>query len=185
MAAKTPEFFTTEQLTRLLGLEPKDKWRVIKFAQGDEYDIRPSVSEASGSGSRRLYDVQNLCEFMLALRLLETGLRSRVIGRVIRELREKVRLSQKLEIPNDKLLVLYLVIVRVAEIGKPLDERRKQFVNVKESMEGADRVIKKVLENPNADFDVIVVPMGVMLFELRERLKKFRAAKREASDGAL
>ena len=185
MTAKTPEFFTTEQLTRLLGLETKDKWRVIKFAQGEEYDIRPSVSEASGSGSRRLYDLQDLCEFMLALRLLETGLRSRVIGRVIRDLRKKLRLSEKLELPDHKLRGVYLVIVRVAEIGKPLDEGREQFVNVKESMQGADRVIKKVLEKPTADFDVIVVPMGIMLFELRERLRTFRATKREASDGTL
>ena len=43
--------FTTEQVAALVGLPEKDKWRVIKFAQSEEYGIQPSVSEAEvGAG---------------------------------------------------------------------------------------------------------------------------------------
>ncbi len=122
MAAKPLYVFTTEELTTLLGLDPKkDKWRVVRFAESREYKIVPSIKLASGSGSRRLrYDLENVCEFALALHLLQTGLRSYVIGDVIQQLRKKGKLTRTLQMNDVDLLDLTVVIERDPAPGTPL-----------------------------------------------------------------
>lgn len=176
MVARTLQVFTTEQLTRLLGLDPKkDKWRVTKFAESREYSIEPSISEASGSGSRRLYDVENACELALALRMLETGLRSRVIGRAIRQLRKRGKLNTKLEMEDSVLENLKLVIARVPEPGKPLNETRHQVVNFRQGIENLTDLIRKTFRDPNNEYDMILVPMGSTFLNLKHRLAQLRA----------
>jgi hypothetical protein len=171
MAARTLQVFTTDELTMLIGLDPKkDKRRVIKFAESREYNIVPSIKLASGSGSRRLYDLENVCEFALALHLLETGLRSKVIGRVIRELRRKGRLSAKLEMEGSQLENLKLVIARTPQPGKPLSEKRNQVVNFREGGEKLTEFIAKAFSNPSNGFDMILVPIGPTFYELKNRL---------------
>src|ERR1022692_2298833 len=89
---KTPTIFTTDKAATALGLEGQG-WRIIKFAQSKEYGIEPSFGEGKGSGNRRLYSLDDVCQIGLALRLLETGLRSQAIGKVIRQIRQKEKLS--------------------------------------------------------------------------------------------
>src|SRR6202521_1075350 len=170
MVALVPKVFTTEQVTSLLGLDvKKDKWRVVKFAESEEYGIRPSISAPSGSGSRRLYDLENVCEIALALRLLETGLRSKAIGRVIRKLRQQGKLSAKLNAANndaDK----FLAIIRTPEPGKPLDKQRDMLV---EWVGGADQAEAIWKKEPNRD--LILVPLRPMFLELDQRLQQLKS----------
>jgi DNA-binding transcriptional MerR regulator len=153
--------FTTDQVARMVGLEPKDKWRVIKFAQSNEYGINPTISDADGSGSRRLYDLENICEIALALRLLETGLRSMVIGKVIRQSRKQGKLSDKLDAEGKGTEKLFLVILRAPQTGKQLDEKREQLVEwVSEGKQAED--IRQ--QHPNCD--LILIPMRSLFVEL-------------------
>lgn len=173
MVADWAEIFTTEQVAALVGLE---KWRVIKFAQSSEYGIEPSVRPAEGSGSRRLYDLENVCEIALALRLLETGLRPMVIGEVIRQLRKKGELSERLNYPEKG----FLAILRTPQTGKPLDEEREQVVEwVGDAQEAED------IRRQNPTCDLILVPTGSMFAalsrsveeELSRRLEMIKTAK--------
>ena len=174
MVARKQQVFTTEQVTRLLGLTAKkDEWRVITFAQGKEYGIKPSISGAAGSGSRRLYDVEDVCQFALALRLLETGLRSKEIGKVLGQLRKRRKLSTNLKLGEREARQLYIAIVREPETGKRLGEKRYQWVSFAEPWELEDilrDVIAKRAKRENCD--VIMVPVSLMFLELRQRLEQ-------------
>lgn len=161
-APQFPTIFTTEMIAQILGIEP---WRVIKFAQSKEYGITPTMTP-SGSGSRRLYDLDNLCELALALRLLETGLRSKVIGKVIRQLREKGELSTNLRLDQKQLGNLYLIISRKPELGAPLDGKREQRIGFSSKAE-LRTIAKEIVAE-----DVIVVPIGTLFGDLKRKLQK-------------
>lgn len=160
------QFFTTEQVTKLLGLDAKkDKWRVVKFAESAEYGIKPSVSTASGSGTRRHYDLENVCEIALALRLLETGLRSKAIGKIIRQVQQQGKLSTKLNAISDETGNFLLTIIRTPEPGRPLDKKREMVVRWMGGSEQAEAVWKA-----RPDRDLILVPLRQMFLELDRRL---------------
>ena len=156
-------FFTLDDATRIIGLNPEHKWRVVNFAQGKEYGINPSVREAAGSGSRRLYELNDVCEIALALRLLETGLRPKVIGTVVSQLREsRDDLRHMLSGGSD----LQLAIIRKPKIGKPLNEKREQVVEWVWTVDEADE-IRKV--NPNCD--LILVSVGGLFSDMDKRVR--------------
>jgi DNA-binding transcriptional MerR regulator len=159
------EIFTTDKAARLLGLEP---WRVTKCAQGKEYGISPSHGDAEGSGTRRLYSLEDICQIGLAVRLLETGLRSKVVGKVLRQVSERGKLSTRLG--EKDTAALYLAIFRTPETGKPLDETRKQRVefitNKVEALKGA-----------KAEEDAILVPLASLFARISEGLSKLRGGK--------
>jgi len=156
-------FFTLDEATQLIGLKPTHKWRVVNFAQGKEYGIKPSAREAAGSGSRRLYELNDVCEIALALRLLETGLRPKVIGTVISQLREKRdwKLRQVLGSSD-----LHLAIIRKPKIGKPLNEKREQVVEWVWTVDEAER-IRRV----HANCDVILVSVGGLFSDMDKRVR--------------
>lgn len=156
------QVFTTEQVTGLVGLDPKkDSWRILRFAESREYGIRPSISSPRGQGSRRLYDLENVCEFALALRLLETGLRSATIGKVLRQV--KGSLVAKLQTAHKSLS---LVIIRTPHTGKPLAEKRSQEVRFIEKIEDASGILKS-----QGDDDVLFVPVGSLFRGVKNRLE--------------
>lgn len=166
MVADSNKVFSTEQVTELLGLDgAKDRWRVIKFVQSREYGISPSFGDAKGSGSRRLYDLENVCEIALALRLLETGLRSAVIGKVIRQLRGLGKIHYKLRHVNEQ--ELYVAIIRTPETGRPLSKQRIQVVQWVKSVAEAEEI-----RDGDFNCDLICVPVRMLFIELASRLSK-------------
>ncbi|GAC1625461.1 MAG: hypothetical protein PVS2B2_17120 [Candidatus Acidiferrum sp.] len=98
---------------------------------------------------------------------METGLRSMVIGKFIKQLREKE--------PEDLALImafvrqgaseLQLAIIRTPQTGRPLDEKRDQVVAWVRTIEEAERIRR---ENPNRH--LILVPVGVLFSEFDRRL---------------
>jgi hypothetical protein len=156
-----PPIFRADHVARMIGLPQKDKWRIAKFVQSPEYGIRPTLADAEGSGSRRLYDLENVCEIALALRVLETGLRPMVIGKVIRQLRKKGALSEKLDSEGKGTEKLFLVVVRMPQPGKPLDEKREQLVEWVNEIEKVERIREQHLGS-----DLILVPVGSLFVEL-------------------
>jgi hypothetical protein len=175
MIVRTLQVFTTDELTALLGLDPKkDKRRVIKFVESREYGIVPSIKLASGSGSRRLYDLENVCEFAVALHLLKTGLRSQIIGEVIRQLRKKGKLSRKLE-DTTKLQDLRLVIARAAEPGRSLNPKLSRAVSILEGGAILTEYITKEFCDSNNGADLILIPIGRTFSGLRDHLFQLRS----------
>ena len=155
--------FTTEKAAELLGLVKKKAWRIIKFAEGDEYGIAPSVDKAKGSGSRRRYDLEDVCQIGLALRLLETGLRSKAIGKVIRQVRQKGKLSTRFW--QEGADSICLAILRTPETGRPLNEKRRQTVDFVSSKHEA-----ATLANDRPEDDLILVPLGSFFAQMKRRL---------------
>ncbi len=162
--ASDRKVFTTEKAARLLALE-KQTWRIMKFAQGKEYGIAPSVGKAEGSGSRRLYDLEDVCQIGLALRLLETGLRSKAIGRVIRQACKKGKLNARLW--QEDAESACLAIFRTPKTGRPLDEKRPQTV---EFVSSRQEPVKLASNRP--EDDLILVPLGSFFAELKQRLEE-------------
>ncbi len=163
--------FSTEQVANLLGLDTSDKWRVIKFTMTRDYGISPSVRLPSGSGTRRLYDLEDVLRFALALRLQETGLRSKVIGKVIKQLGS--RLSSRL---GSKRLEYFLAIVRSPKTGALLSEKRQQKVYRVNGIEEANR------KRGQKD-DLILIPIGSMFADIKRRLGTLEKAEQAARQG--
>jgi DNA-binding transcriptional MerR regulator len=114
---------TTEKVARILGVP---EWRVVRFAQIKKYGITPAYGQASGSGSRRLYNVENVCEMALASWLTEAGLRIEVIARVLTQVRNQGGLARYLdENWEQETLHTYLAIVRKPK-GKPTSKVMSQ-----------------------------------------------------------
>jgi len=166
-------FFTLDEATRLIGLKPTHKWRVVNFAQGKEYGIKPSVREAAGSGSRRLYELNDICEIALALRLLETGLRPKVIGTVISQLRDNKDSKDLRHLLGSS--DLHLAIIRKPKVGKPLNEKREQVVEWVWEADEAER-IRRV----HANCDLILVSVGGLFSDMDKRVRaKFSPRNRQ------
>lgn len=173
MAAKSLYVFTTDELTTLLGLDPKkDKWRVVKFAESREYKIVPSIKLASGSGSRRLYDLENVCEFALALQLLHIGLRSQAIGDVIQKLRKKGKLSANLQMDEVDLIDLTLVMERDPEPGTPLS--KTPMLYFQNDGEKLAEFIAETFANGVDARDLILVRVGHRFINLKSQLAALR-----------
>lgn len=85
---------TTEKVASILGVP---EWRVVRFAQNKKYGIQPAYGQAAGSGTRRLYNVENVCEMALASWLTEAGLRVEVIARVLTQVRNQGGLARFLD----------------------------------------------------------------------------------------
>ncbi len=175
--ARYQKLLTTTDVAEILGMPD---WRVIKFVQGKEYGIKPAFATGKGSGSRRLYDVENVCELAVALRLLETGLRSKVIGKVIRQLHKvskhnkQRKLSAKLKLGNSELLNVNLGIIREPRPGQPLDEKGVQSVYFLDDLIDAIALLDEPEQIVGTRIltDIIFVPLGPSFLELKNRLSK-------------
>jgi DNA-binding transcriptional MerR regulator len=168
MTTEIPKIFFTADIVALLKIP---EWRVLKFAQGTEYQISPSHSDASGSGTRRVYDIEDVCQIALALRLLDSGLGSKAIGQILRMLRRKGGLSQLLEWDNKKLNALCLLIFRKSQL------RRHPYASgCRDAMfvVGFAEAQVEQAERPQDDFMLLNVgsTFRVMKFRLRDLQKK-------------
>jgi hypothetical protein len=116
MKVNLPTILLTADVAALLNIP---EWRVINFAQGSDYQITPSHGDAAGRGTRRMYNIEDVCQIALALRLLDSGIGSKAIGQILRVLRRKGSLSAFLEWDNKKLNDLYLIIFRRRKSDTP------------------------------------------------------------------
>jgi hypothetical protein len=190
MVASRRKIFTTEEVAALIGLSPEDTWRVTKFIKSREYGIKPAITMGSGHGSRRLYDIENVCEIGLALRLLEAGLRPQVIGHVLKEVGQYSNVSPKLKIGADAAKILYLAILLSPRTGKPLDVSRIQYVDFVEGFSEVEHIIEQIAQGlksrglPNVDvlvhYDVLLVGVGLMFRGINERLAMMKEESSEA-----
>jgi hypothetical protein len=101
--------YTTEKIARILGLP---EWRVVRFAQVPAYGIKPTLGEAAGPGSRRLYSLEDVCEIALGWWLVQAGLRAKVIGHVLKQVRKLGGLSRHLDRDLPEAFNTYMAIVR-------------------------------------------------------------------------
>jgi len=169
IAAHFPRIFLTADIAWLFNVP---EWRVIKFVEGSEYHIKPSHGDASGSGTRRLYDIEDVCQIALALRLLDSGLGAKAIGAILRGLRERERLSAMLEWDKKKLEGLYLLVFRTAK------SRKRKFVNRGRDTFFVDGFTKAQVEQAERPKDdLLLLSVGATFQQLKSRLTKLQREK--------
>jgi hypothetical protein len=149
--------FTTEKAAEVLGLP---EWRVVRFAQIKKYGISPAFAEAEGPGSRRLYNLENVCEMALASWLVQAGLRIEVIGRVIKQVRRTGGLSYLLSLDQSKAQTEYLGIIRT-----PRGRITGQEAVPIQSWDRLQSIFKH-----NADASLVIIPIGLRFHSLAKRL---------------
>jgi hypothetical protein len=152
--------FTTEKIARLLNMP---EWRVIRFAQIKTYGITPALANAAGSGSRRLYNLENLCEMAVAYWLVQAGLRVEVIGRALKKLRQQERLAILLELPPSNAKDHYLGITR-----KPKGHITGQEVHDIRGTADLEGIFQQ-----DKEASLIVIPIGMRFAWLAKRLKEY------------
>ena len=140
--------FTTERIAKITRLP---EWRVVRFAQDPKFGITPAFGAAAGPGSRRLYNLENLCQMALASWLLQAGLRVEVIGRVLKQVLKQGDLKHRLKQPPEKAKDVYLGVIRTPK-GKTA-EQEAFFI---QSWEQLQTIFRRDWET-----SVLVVPIGM------------------------
>jgi DNA-binding transcriptional MerR regulator len=169
MSSRFPNIFFTADIATLLKIA---EWRVIKFAQGAEYQIAPSHSDAAGSGTRRVYDIEDVCQIALALRLLDSGLGAKAIGEIIARLRQTGKLSEKLTLPKRELKNLYLAVIRLRRTGKGyFGNRTRDAFFVSDLVEAE---MDRETRPPN---DLMLISVGSIFSQLSDRLGKLQSER--------
>jgi len=159
-----PEIFVTSQISKLLRVP---EWRIIKFVGGKEYGIAPALAQAAGTGTRRLYDLENVCELALAWWLFQAGLRSDVVGWILRQVRaEQEPLKKLLELEESRATNLYLAVTRTGRKGHYFVPRQR--VEFLWSIDDVAHLLDTSEDNSN----FVLLPVGANYFDLKRRLKK-------------
>jgi hypothetical protein len=151
--------FTTDKAARVLGIP---EWRVVRFAQIKKYGITPAYAEAEGPGTRRLYNLENICEMALAFWLTQAGLRIEVIGRVMKGIRRRGGLSHLLSLDRSKAEAEYLGVIRTPR-GKIVGQ---ESVEIK-SWEHLNNIFRQ-----DIDTSLVIIPIGRRFLALADRLKQ-------------
>jgi len=89
------------------------------------------------------------------------------IGKLIRQLRKKGTLSEKLASEGKGAEKLFLAILRMPQPGKPLDEKREQLVEWVNEIEKVERIREQ-----HVGSDLILVPVGSLFVELSRAVAK-------------
>jgi len=158
-----PEVFVTAQIAKLLRVP---EWRIIKFVGGKEYRITPALSEAAGSGTRRLYNLENVCELAVAWWLFQTGLRSDVVGWVLHQVRNEQQLKSILDVEEQKARSIYLAVIRTERKGNYVAPRQEALY-----IQNHDQ-IQNLLSASTADSGFVLIPIGMKFMNLKRRLEK-------------
>jgi hypothetical protein len=126
----------------------------------------------------------------VALRLLEAGLRPRVIGHVLKELTRYTALAPKLKISNEVARTLYLFIWVSPQRNRPLDVSRIKHVEFVEGLGEVEDFLDRIVEGLKAEGlsdvetlvnnDVLLVAVGLMFHKINGRLEVMERESSEA-----
>jgi DNA-binding transcriptional MerR regulator len=139
--------FTAKQVVALTGVPYKrlDSWANSGF-------LIPSIAEADGTGSRRLYSFQDLITLRTAKLLRDTGISLRGLRNVVQFLRDTHRMAQ------------------------PLAHTRLVMVGDDVLIVQTEGDLMRVLRHPSRHVLHVVVDLGCLVQALCEEVDKLRAA---------
>lgn len=139
--------YNTKSVAQIIGLSSRqiDYWDSTHF-------IKPSVSEASGHGSTRLYSFNDLVQFRVAKSLLDNGIS-------LQQIREAV---------------IYLK-THMPEIDAPLSELK--FITNGETIFVITKDTKKIIDTLRSGQVVFSIALGEIVEELRGDILSLDAMK--------
>jgi hypothetical protein len=167
-ASASPSVFETRDVLRLTGIPST---YLNKFIERGSFGIGPSVRTGRGRGTRRLFANFDIYGIALVWWLFQAGLRSAVIGRVLRDVLPAPRnlaanaagilLAKQAQASEPQVLV----VTRVLKSGASGKSKPGQRVAVT----GASRV--NIGDQRSSTH---VIPVGHLLQSLTKRIHKFR-----------
>jgi hypothetical protein len=163
MPSDLPEIFVTAQIAKLLHVP---EWRIIKFVGGKDYRITPALSNASGSGTRRLYNLENVCELALAWWLFQMGLRSDVVGWVLHQVRNEQQLKRTLDMDEQSARLFYLAVIRTERKGAYLVPHQEVAF-----AQNHDQLQNLLIASSGA-LGFVLLPIGMKFMKLKRSLEK-------------
>ena len=139
--------FTAKQVVALTGVPYKrlDSWANLGF-------LIPSIAEADGTGSRRLYSFQDLVTLRTAKILRDTGISLQGLRKVVQFLRDTHGMEQ------------------------PLAQTRLIVAGDDVLMVQTDGDLMSVLRYPGQHVLRVIVDLGRLVHALREEVNKLQAA---------
>jgi DNA-binding transcriptional MerR regulator len=139
--------FTAKQVVALTGVPYKrlDSWANSGF-------LMPSIAEADGTGSRRLYSFQDLVALRTAKLLRDVGISLQGLRKVMQFLRD------------------------IHGIERPLVQTRLIVTGDDVLIVQTDGDLMSVLRHPSQHVLRVIVDLGRLVQALREEVKKLRAA---------
>lgn len=164
-----PNMFFTADVAELLRVP---EWRVIKFAMASEYKITPAHGNAAGSGTRRVYDLENVCQIAMVLRLQNAGLSSKTIGLIVEALGEQGQISTKLDLTDKELKDFYLLVFLTSGNGKFPFKGQSAEVSFICDLKGAHERLGQRSRD-----DALFLYVGWIFRDLKDRLAKWQRRK--------
>ena len=132
----------------------------MRFAQIKQYGITPAFGDARGSGSRRLYSLENVCQMALATWLTDAGLRVEVIGKVLEGVQRHGGLTRFVD--SNKHVHKFLGVVRAPK-GKKV---RQDAVYIEDWKQ-----LEKIFEH-STHASVVIIPIGMNFAIMRNLIEQ-------------
>ena len=125
-----------------------------------DYGIEPYFGEAAGPGSRRLYNLENVCEMALASWLLQAGLPVKAVGNVLTQLRRQGGLTRFVTSTQHSY-------VNLGVIRAPKGKKMSQDAVYLQNWEHLEKIFKREWH-----VSVLVIPIGLRFIDLWGRLEQ-------------
>ena len=167
-ARHSPSVFETRDVVRLV---PIPLNTLNKMLERPRFGILPSVRAGSGRGSRRLFATPDVYGIALVWWLMQSGLRSRVIGRVLGNITGDPKR------PN-------AVIAAGLLLGKQIDAKVDQLLVMRRDLQSRGSrpppqtttvcAASEIQKSSRASEATLILPVGKMLMDLRGRIEQFK-----------
>lgn len=172
------QVFETKDVLQITGMSSVF---LNKLLERESFGLQPSVRTGGGRGSRRVFNRSDLYDISLVWWLFQSGLRSKVIERVLRDLApasggsasDAVRLLLTRHIQEESAQVLV--------IHRNLAFTRSK---AKHSTSRAYAISESELPDSSEFSSMQIIPLGRLLLELNARIETFQPGKK-AKDGSL
>ena len=153
------KLFQASEITRVTGIPTT---RLNKFVESPGYGIKPSIRGTAGRGAPRLYSLDDLLGIALAWWLFQAGLRSKVIGRVLKSKPLLKTLKESEDWTSETAQDRFLLIRReLKSSDKPAqDVRAETFEEIVNELKAS------------REHSIHVFPMGELLTNLWKELGK-------------
>jgi len=164
MADYSSRVFLTAEIANLLKLA---EWRIARFSEQEAFRISPSVTDSAGSGTRRIYNLEDVCQIALTARVLNVGVGMRTAGNIVAALRSKQSLSARLQDEDKEMKTIHLAIFVAPGNGKLSFSGRSEDVDFACSLLD---VQKEYASRP--DSDLLFLYVGNIFRQLKQKLAR-------------
>jgi hypothetical protein len=170
---RDPYVFETRDMVRFTGIPPN---YLNKFIERRSFGIKPSIRKGSGRGTRRLFSDEDAYGIALVWALFQAGLRSKVIGQVLKAMRaldtpQGLATGAAVTIMQDFHAHPDLAGPHVLVIRRSLVRSKAKDLQV--LLEGSDYATRNLGLSGE-----LVIPVDAVFEEVAKKIQRFRPERR-------